>query len=99
MDRLMVQRPKEKRIGMQIGKLMDSQVAYRRSKRTTAHHFTQKIARRIINSFFRFQVLSKLKDATTRGHFGDDLDTLGNPAVVKNHIETLKDQVGKEIAI
>jgi hypothetical protein len=39
------------------------------------------------------QVLSKLKDATTRGHFGDDLDTLGNPAVVKNHIETLKDQV------
>ena len=42
---------------------------------------------------FVFQVLSKLKDATTRGHFGDDLDTLGNPAVVKNHIETLKDQV------
>jgi hypothetical protein len=48
---------------------------------------------------FRFQVLSKLKDATTRGHFGDDLDTLGNPAVVKNHIETLKDQVGKELAV
>ena len=42
---------------------------------------------------FLLQVLSKLKDATTRGHFGDDLDTLGNPAVVKNHIETLKDQV------
>ena len=44
---------------------------------------------------FLLQVLSKLKDATTRGHFGDDLDTLGNPAVVKNHIETLKDQVSK----
>jgi hypothetical protein len=38
-------------------------------------------------------VLSKLKDATTRGHFGDDLDTFANPAVVRNHIETLKDQV------
>jgi hypothetical protein len=37
--------------------------------------------------------LSKLKDPTTRAHFGDDVDTLANPAVVKNNIETLKDQV------
>ena len=45
------------------------------------------------NVFYSSQVLSKLKDPTTRAHFGDDVNTLVNPAVVRNNIETLKDQV------